>query len=135
MVLRKGFVSVRTPLRDEAFAKVHFGGERVVCRAAQRQIRDQMRTTHSERLQMMQFEIVRLSATQATLIDIRAARTVAPIHFAPHRPRDVSTALARWSRRRFAVFGHVAALMTLARHCRKPFAAFARFAPVAWLFR
>ena len=93
-LLRKGFVSVRTPLDDEALAKVSFGGERVVRRATQRQIRGQMRTTHRERLQMMQFEIVRLSATQATLIDIRAARIVAPIHLAPHLRRDVSTALA-----------------------------------------
>ena len=95
LVPRERFVSARAPpLGNEPFAKVVLGSERIVRRATQRQIRGHVRTVLREWLQMVQLEIARFSAAQATRVDIRAARAVAPIHLAPHRRGDVSAALA-----------------------------------------
>jgi hypothetical protein len=66
-----------------------------------------------EWLQMMQFQIARFAAAQATRVDIRAARTVSLIHLAPHRCGDVSATralLARCFGWGFAAFGGFDAL-------------------------
>ena len=53
------------------------------------QVRGGVRTLHAERLSMVELEIMSFLAALATLVDIRAARTVALVDGSAHGRRDV----------------------------------------------
>jgi hypothetical protein len=80
---------------DEVAAEIHFGGESIVCTAAQREIRGRVLAAQSEWFQMMKLEALRLGAASPARVDVAAAPFVTQKHSTPHGGGDVTPALAR----------------------------------------
>lgn len=75
--------------------KVLFGGERVVRLAAKTQVLKLVLASESERVQVVNLEVVRFAAAHAALVHERAASPVALVDGAAKLRQNISTALAR----------------------------------------
>jgi hypothetical protein len=82
-------------VQDELTPEVLFGGQSVVGRAAQREIRSVVLASCGKRLQMVEFEPVRFVALRAGRIDERAAPAVPLVDGATNGGGNVSPAPAR----------------------------------------
>ena len=82
----------RVPLPRNVFAaEVFLGRQGVMRRAAQGQVGCDVGSASCERLQVVKLEVARLAATLSVRIDVTAASTVAPEHFASLGCGDMST--------------------------------------------
>jgi hypothetical protein len=80
-------------------SEVELGGERIVLRAAQREIAWVVLAATRERQLMVEFEVVRFTATLPGRVDVGAARAIALEHSAPNASGDVSRTARRALRR------------------------------------
>ncbi|HWA77026.1 MAG TPA: hypothetical protein VG937_32045 [Polyangiaceae bacterium] len=73
--------------------KVSFGCQRVVSPAAEGQIQELVFASESKRAQMVNLEVMRVVAAQATSIDIGATPRVALVDSTPNTGRNMPSAL------------------------------------------
>jgi hypothetical protein len=76
------FCHVRLP-------EVVLGGERVVSATMKGQVCGGVRAVHAERLSMVELEVMGFLAAPTSIVDIRAARTIAFVDGSAHGRRDM----------------------------------------------